>query len=452
MSLLLTRARSPALLALGLLGAVAIAVGAVASRAVLGVLLLIGVMALSLGFLSAIGAFERIDRQTKRAIVAFFGLKLLMTAISLKATSLVFAGSADAVAYNTSGRTIAADWSLGLPAAHGSFPGTGGVDLIVADLYKLTVPNEWLAFSLFSWASAVGTLLLWHGASRGWPERNRKQLGLALMFLPSILYWTSPISKEAIVMLGSGIFVFALSYIFDGSHLVTGSIGGLLGGGLVFIVRPNITLLLLLSAAIALLLPWDRKTRERPSRAARVAIVALILVALVPVLAANRQLLHLHPGQGFVQGSLSAVQNENNIGGNSAFATSTPTSILGVPWAVISVLFRPFPWEIRTPLMAVSSAESVFLIVWLVRIVRRWYRGVIRPRLDGFGVMSTTLLLVFCFIYSSLGNFGLLVRERVTVLPFLLILMAGFRAVPARAAPPPERSASSAPGVIAHDA
>jgi hypothetical protein len=449
---MLARARTPALAAGCLLGAVAVAVGAVASRALLGVVLLVGVMALSLAFLSAVGTFARIDRQMRRAIVAFFGLKLLMTAISLKATSLVFAGSADAVAYNTSGRTIATDWSLGLPASHGSFPGTGGVDLIVADLYKLTVPNEWLAFTLFAWASAVGTLLLWHGASRSWPERSRKQLGLAMMFLPSILYWTSPISKEAVMMLGSGIFVFALSYVFDGSHYVAGSLGALLGGAVVFVVRPNVTLLLLLSAAVALLVPWDRLTTTRPPRTARLAILVLIVVALVPVLAANRQLLHLHPGQGFVQGSLNAVQNENNVGGNSAFATSTPTSIVGVPWAVVSVLFRPFPWEVRTPLMAVSSAESLFLVVWLVRIGRRWYRGVIRPRLDGFGVLSAALLVVFCFIYSSLGNFGLLVRERVTVLPFLLILMAGFREVPARAAPSPEGAPGTDVGLIARDA
>jgi hypothetical protein len=425
---------------------------AVVSKSIFGALFVLGVMVISLRILASIGTFERIDRQTRQAIVVFLGLKLLLTVITLKATTLVFAGSADAIAYNTAGHMIATQWALGLPAPHLPFPGTGGLDLIVADLYKLTVPNEWLGFTLFSWASAIGTLLLWHGASRSWPERNRKQLGFALMFLPSILYWTSPISKETMVVLGSGILVFGISYVFDGTHMISGTLGVLAGAALVFVVRPNITLLLLFSAAVALVVPWSRLMTRRPPPPARVAILALIVLALVPVLAANRQLLHLHPGQGFVQGSLSAIQNENNIGGNSSFATSTPTSIFGVPWAVISVLFRPFPWEIRNPLMAVTSAESIFVFVWLARIVLRWIKGSIRPLIDGLGAMSITLIIAFCFIYSSLGNFGLLVRERVTMLPFLLILMTGFRQVQRPHPADPGRSAIDRRELIIRDA
>jgi hypothetical protein len=376
--------------------------------------------------LAAIGAFRNLDDTMRRATTLFFVLKIAMAVISLEATTAVFAGAADAITYSNEGASIAFDWSIGIPIGHQDFPGTGGVNLIVGHLYSLTVPNEWLGFLMFAWASAIGTILIWFGVARYWPPDSRRKFGLAVMFLPSLLYWTSPISKEAVVMLGFGFFFVGLRQIFDGVHLFWGSIF-LVGGGLItYVVRPDITLLLVVSAAAALLIPWSRRIAARPSPSVRALVVVALLVLLVPVIAANRQLLHLNSSQSFIQGAVSTAQQKTTIGGNSAYEATTPTSIVDVPYAVVSVLFRPFPWEARSLLQVLASAEGIFLGVWLIRMLIGWRKRRLRPRMDGMMIMSIVFVLTFCVVFSSLGNFGLLVRERVQELPFLLVILNSF--------------------------
>jgi hypothetical protein len=391
-----------------------------------GIFFLGALVGVSLATLSGIGAFRDLDGTMRHATALFFVLKIMMSILTLEATTLVFAGSADALASSHVGASIAMDWKMGLPVAHGSIPGDGSVQLIVGYLYSFTVTSQWIGFLVFSWISAVGTILIWYGASRTWTWENRKKLGLALMFLPSLMYWTSTISKEAIVILGMGFFICGIGLVFEGRKSFSGVLLMVFGSAITGVVRPNITLLLLVSAVAALLLPWSRTVIRRTNPTVRLAAVIVLLLVLIPVVAATRQLLHLAPDQGFIQGGLNVAQSESSIGGNSSFAVATPTSFIGVPYAIISVLFRPFPWEVRTPLMLLSSLESLGLIVWSARVILRWHRRLIRPRLDGLMLMSIMYLLVFCFLFSSLGNFGLLVRERVQVLPFLLIILTSF--------------------------
>jgi hypothetical protein len=394
-----------------------------------GIVFLIALAVVSIAVLFKIGAFRGLDESMRTATVLFFILKVIMSIIALEATTLIFSGSADSITYNHVGSQIAQAWSQGLPVIRGPFPGDGGIELAVAYLYSTTVINEWIGFLAFSWISGVGTILIWYGASRGWAAENRKKLGLALMFLPSLLFWTSPISKEAIVIFGMGIFICGVSLIFEGERSVAGVGAMALGGAVALTVRPNITLLLVVSAVAGLLIPWSRLVPKRPNPTVRLVAIIMLVVVIIPVIAATRSLLHLSPGQGFVQGGLHALQNENKIGGNSSYSTATPTSLVNVPYAVVSVLLRPFPWEVRTTLQLVSALESMLLAVWSARTLFRWNRRIIRPRVDGMMIMSVVYLFIFCFIFSSLGNFGLLVRERVQVLPFLLIILTSFELV-----------------------
>jgi hypothetical protein len=130
--------------------------------------------------------------------------------------------------------------------------------------------------------------------------------------------------------------------------------------------------------------------------------------------------LHLKPGQGSIQGSLNRIQSELTIGGNSSFQSATPTSITGALYAAISVVFQPFPWEARSLLQFLAVLENLFVASRCFMVFLRWRRRIIRARLDGMAIMSLIFLLVFCVLYSNLGNFGLLVREWVTFLPILL--------------------------------
>ena len=52
--------------------------------------------------------------------------------------------------------------------------------------------------------------------------------------------------------------------------------------------------------------------------------------------------------------------------GGSAFTPVPLTSPLGIPAAIITLLFRPFPWEAGNVQMLVQSAEGLVLLLLTV--------------------------------------------------------------------------------------
>ena len=98
---------------------------------------------------------------------------------------------------------------------------------------------------------------------------------------------------------------------------------------------------------------------------------------------------------------------------------------------MLSVLFRPFPWEAGNAQALVAAAEggrcSMAIFVVLAAAASCGCPGSsVRTPYVAFALAYTAL---FVLAFSSIGNFGLLTRQRTQVLPFVLVLLA----VPARA-------------------
>ena len=109
----------------------------------------------------------------------------------------------------------------------------------------------------------------------------------------------------------------------------------------------------------------------------------------------------------------------------------------------MTVLFRPFPFEASNMQTLVASVECFAL---MVMFVRSWPRLVRLPRLfvsHSYVAFTIVYTLVFCWAFSNINNIGILTRERVQVLPFVLVLLA----VPRPEADRPKARAHSRPPV-----
>jgi hypothetical protein len=127
-------------------------------------------------------------------------------------------------------------------------------------------------------------------------------------------------------------------------------------------------------------------------------------------------------------------------------------SPLGLPVAIINVLFRPFPWEAGNIMMVMSSLEIVFL--WGLLLVRR------RQLLESLRGWRTSRLLclagAFILVYSisfgmTVSNLGIIARQRIFVFPFLFVFLEAMvpatRGIPRRFGSVPVRPpASAGPG------
>jgi hypothetical protein len=97
----------------------------------------------------------------------------------------------------------------------------------------------------------------------------------------------------------------------------------------------------------------------------------------------------------------------------------------------VTVLFRPFPVEVRNGQALLTSLEGLSLLAICVLSVPRLTRLPLeffrRPYL-AFAVVYT---LAFIFAFSSLANFGILARERSQLLPVLFVVLC----IPKRSTP-----------------
>jgi hypothetical protein len=110
-------------------------------------------------------------------------------------------------------------------------------------------------------------------------------------------------------------------------------------------------------------------------------------------------------------------------GGGSNFSAASPFTPTGLPIALVTVNFRPFPYEAGGLLPTVAALEGVVLL-WLV--IRRWrqiVQGLRTWHTNGMVILAFLAWFSFSVILASLPNFGLLARQRTQALPYLFMLI-----------------------------
>ncbi len=303
---------------------------------------------------------------------------------------------------------------------------------------KLLVPFMLLSFKgymlttiLFSWASFAGIWRLYIVFSNHY-LKYYKQLAVAILFLPSVVFWGSGILKDTITLSASCWYI----YIFYK----------------LFIIREkpikNFLLLIIIVFVILSIKPYILYTLlpgsivwifyEKILNIKNILIRYLIIpVGLLSSLLIGFFILTSIGGFDINKLLYEASEKQSDLkqsyySGNSFdIGTYEPTiaGAMGVsPAAITAGLYRPFLWESKNVVMLLSGIENfIYLLISVFIIMKFKFRKLIK-------IISGNPLLLFCIIYSvffslivglSTANFGALVRFRIAYLPefvsFLLI-------------------------------
>jgi len=128
------------------------------------------------------------------------------------------------------------------------------------------------------------------------------------------------------------------------------------------------------------------------------------------------------PGAGGITGVLKRTQAQTAEGG-SKFDPPAVVSPAQIPSAVMTVLFRPYPWEAHNLNGLIAASEGVLLVVLLVTGRRRllyWAKMLgRRPYL----VFALAYAFIFVLAFSYIGNFGILARQRTQMIPLALTML-----------------------------
>jgi len=111
------------------------------------------------------------------------------------------------------------------------------------------------------------------------------------------------------------------------------------------------------------------------------------------------------------------------------FDASISGMLSKTPQALTAGLFRPFLWEARTPFMLLSGVENFFLLVLSLLVLFKMRLNLFRVFIDDAFLLSLALFVVAFgfFIGLTIANFGALVRYRIILLPFLVIILFRLR-------------------------
>jgi hypothetical protein len=351
------------------------------------------------------------------------GAKLVGAYVRYLVAFQVYGGAADAAQYNHIGAQLSQQFR------HGNFDqsirsggiGTKFIQSVTGVIYTITGPTLIGGYLVFAWLGFLGLLMAYLAFHTAIPEGFQKRYAALVFFLPSLLFWTSGLGKEAWMTLGIGLSMWGAA------RLMAHRRGGLvmLAVGLVEtgVVRPHVTVLLVVSVLVAYLVrPSPRVTAMTPLIKIGGVVVLVIATYVTVRVAANFLGVQDMSASGF-EGALSNVQSRTNEGG-SAFGGAVLASPLGLPRAVVTVLFRPLPWEAHNMQALASSLESAFLIFLFWR-----YR---RSVLNAFRLLRKSPYVTFCLsyvfgyvvIFAGFSNFGILVRERSLTLSALVVLLA----------------------------
>jgi hypothetical protein len=331
----------------------------------------------------------------------------------------VFGGN-DSGSYHAAGVRIANEYSNGQRSIGSLLPtsyGTQFIEEVNGIVCLLTGRSLLASFMVFSWLGFFGLWGFVAAIRRAVPGVDIRQYALMVFFLPSSLFWPSSLGKEAWMLFGLGLIASGAAriYTFQSRGLL------FLGAGVVAtgMVRPHVTAVALLAFALALIFVRGRRGRALSPVLTMVTVASLAGAAAF----ASGPLEELLPRRDEGFSAVFEATGERTSQGGSEIEVSTPNSPIEYPAAFLTVMFRPLPLEVRTFTQLLSALESTFLLA-LVIIRRRRISGAISQILsDPYLRFAFVYTLAFAFAWSSVGNLGIIARQRVQVLPFLLIFL-----------------------------
>jgi hypothetical protein len=375
---------------------------------------------------TVIAVFSARDRFEAAVFGTALYFKLVASGVYLKLCYTVYRES-DAMGYVNNAYAIieGGKFQWALPSWS-----TNAIFNLTAALFGFMTPSITLGFCVFALIGFFGQMLLYRAFCIAAPNVERTKVAVMCFLFPSLVFWTSPIGKDAVVFFGLGLATFGAAKLFTG-HLSIGTL--VIGLLIVGIVRPHVASIYCVALAVTYLL----FRRSTDLTAVIIKFVALpVLVMFAGWMTTQTQtVFRLDSIQGTI-GRTEQIRSFTGAQGGSDFGYSD--SLVFRLATSPALFFRPFPWEINNQFSALASAEggAMLLLVWLRRhqallLMRRW-------RAYPFIVLNIAFpILLMLSLSTVVNNLGTLVRQRAMAFPiFLVIVCADFRQSQPRAAAP----------------
>ena len=303
----------------------------------------------------------------------------------------------------------------------------------IAALFGLICFNSYVVISLFFTVISFSGVWAMYIAFAKIRPQVYKQLAWTMFYIPSLFFWGSGLLKDSLCLGALGWLFYALYRgAIQRQALLKCSIIGVIAAYALLSIKVYI---LLCFMPAALLWVFNETNSQIKNKTVRMLAKPLFIAvgAAVGLFAA------LNITKGDEKYDVDKIGERSKITSDyiyqqsvlqegSAYHLGELDGTIGgmvklAPMAIVTSLFRPFPWEAKNPVMVLSAIEAFFFLIFTLRI---FYRAGFFKTLS---VISKTPILSLCFIFSlifaasvgvSTSNFGTLVRYKIPLIPFYL--------------------------------
>ncbi len=263
-----------------------------------------------------------------------------------------------------------------------------------------------------------------------------KQMAIAVLFVPSALFWGSGIMKDTYTFAAAGWFVYNIHMIFYKKQKISLNIFLALINALIIIaIKPYIFAALLPGTIIWL--TFDRIKRIRNKLIAAFMLPFIITIGFGIILVGLTLLKGQLGEYGSMETAVKKAQTvqqdllrEEQYGSNSYNIGKIDGTIGGMlkvaPMAVIAGMYRPFLWEARNPVMLISGLENFILLLLTIFLLFklkfvRFFQFIFSDPILIFSMLFTVFFMFAVGMASA--NFGALVRYKIPAMPFFVASM-----------------------------
>jgi len=295
--------------------------------------------------------------------------------------------------------------------------------------------QKYLILNLFfSMLSFSGVWRLYRFFYEQYPHLH-KQLAIAILYLPTFVFWSSGILKDPICTGALGWITYALYETFyKKKDLLKNFVIIFISGYLLYVIKVYILISYVPFFFLFLVL---KNVNLIKSRVMRITfVVGLIVLAITMFTTVMSQLagtLGAYGGNDVTK-NISIYQKayaeQEDVGSSFSLGVEYDGSVQSLikiaPAAVIATLFRPFIWESKKISTLFSSIESMFIMFFTLSVLYKagpvnFVRSIAKDPTVLYCLLFS--LLFALFVGATTANFGTLVRYKIPCMPFYVAAM-----------------------------
>ena len=302
---------------------------------------------------------------------------------------------------------------------------------------KLLIPIVTIGLhSYFSTAVLVacvtygGLWKLYQTFLKEFPDLKR-EFAIACLFIPSCVFWGSGLMKDSFTLSAVGWFTYSFYHFFiKKERKLSYGLYIFISGFIILAIKPYIFFALLPGSIL-----WLSNNLVKKINHSFIRFLATPIILSIGVLSGYLALVKM--GDNLGQYQLDNVLDKavvtqkdmksEHYGGKTYDIGEFDASLTGIvakaPIAIFSGIFRPGIWEVKNPVMLISSLENSYLLILTIFLL-------IKLKIFGFfSLIRKNPMLLFCMLFSlffafsvglTVANFGSLVRLRIPELPFFV--------------------------------